>query len=257
VPYDEKLVKEYIHSSWYEYSGGDDAGLHPYEGETKAKYTGPPPPWEYLQGLDKYTWNKSPRYDGHAVQVGPLPRMLVAFASGHEEARTIVKEVMDRLQVGPAALFSTLGRTAARGMETMLIARKMSTWFNDLVGRIKSGDTRTFNGDKWEPEKWPKKCQGYGPLDAPRGALGHWVQIEDGKITRYQCVVPTTWNAAPRDAQGVSGAFEAALTDNHPLLRPDQPLEILRTIHSFDPCMSCGIHVLDATGAGITEVTTS
>lgn len=253
-PYDHEQVKEYISSSWYEYSKGDGAGLHPYEGETKPKYAGPPTPWQYLQDSPKYTWMKAPRYDGKPMQVGPLARMLVGFAAGHEEIRELVKQVLDRLEVGPDALFSTLGRTAARGMETVLIARRMNVWYERLVDRIKTGDTRTFEGGKWEPSSWPRKSQGYGFLDAPRGALGHWVQIEDGKIARYQCVVPSTWNCSPRDQQGQMGPYEAALVDNHPLADPEQPLEILRTIHSFDPCMACGVHVLDVAGRQITEV---
>ncbi len=253
-PYEQQLVKEYINSSWYEYSKGDDAGLHPYEGETTAKYTGPATPWTFLQGEKKYSWMKAPRYDGHPMEVGPLARALVAFASGHKDVREMVKEVMDRLNVGPAALFSTLGRTAARGMETVLLSRRLSHWYDSLVARIQSGDTRTHNGDKWEPSTWPAKAQGYGFLDAPRGALGHWVQIENQKIARYQCVVPSTWNCSPRDQQGQPGPYEAALMDHHPLVKADQPLEILRTIHSFDPCMACGVHVLDATGAEVTRV---
>jgi Ni,Fe-hydrogenase I large subunit len=136
----------------------------------------------------------------------------------------------------------------------VLIARRLTHWYDGLVARIRGGDTSTFNGDKWDPKRWPARAQGYGYLDAPRGALGHWVQIEDGKISRYQCVVPSTWNCSPRDEQGQMGPYEAALVDNHPLARPDQPLEILRTIHSFDPCMACGVHVLDATGSLITSV---
>jgi Ni,Fe-hydrogenase I large subunit len=197
---------------------------------------------------------KAPRYDGRVMEVGPLARALVGFASGHEEIRAMVKEVLDRLQVGPEALFSTLGRVAARGMETVLLARRMNTWYDRLVDRIRNGDTRTFEGSKWDPSGWPAEAQGYGYLDAPRGALGHWVQIKDGKISRYQCVVPSTWNCSPRDAQGQMGPYEAALVDNHPLARPEQPLEILRTIHSFDPCMACGVHVLDLEGNRITEV---
>jgi Ni,Fe-hydrogenase I large subunit len=253
-PYDQKLVQEYITSSWYEYSKGDDAGLHPWDGETKAKYTGPKPPWSYLQDQAKYSWMKSPRYDGRPMEVGPLARMLVAFAAGQKDVRGMVKEVLDRLDVGPAVLFSTLGRTAARGMETVLLARRLSHWYDALVARIKGGDVRTHNGDKWEPSTWPKTAQGYGYLDAPRGALGHWVRIADGKIERYQCVVPSTWNCSPRDKEGQPGAYEAALMDHHPLADPARPIEILRTIHSFDPCMACGVHVLDATGQPVTEV---
>ncbi|HET9513962.1 MAG TPA: nickel-dependent hydrogenase large subunit [Gemmatimonadales bacterium] len=253
-PYDPMKVKEYIASSWYEYSGGDGAGLHPWEGETKAKYDGPPTPWTYLQDHKKYSWMKAPRYDGMAMQVGPLSRMLVAYASGHEEARTLVGEVLGKLGVGPSALFSTLGRTGARGIETVLLARRMSRWYDEMIGRIKSGDTRTFVGDAWSPDAWKPTSQGYGYLDAPRGALGHWVQIENGKIARYQCVVPSTWNCSPRDAEGTPGPYEAALMDNHPLQNPEQPIEILRTIHSFDPCMACGVHVLDAQGNLVTQV---
>jgi len=254
VPFDQEKVKESIHSSWYEYEGGEGEGLHPYAGETKPKYAGPPTPWKYLQDEKKYSWLKSPRYDGMPMEVGPLSRMLVAYASGHAEVKALVGETLGKLQVGPAALFSTLGRTAARGMETLLLSRRMMYWYDQLVTRIKNGDTQTFTKDKWEPSSWPQKAQGYGYLDAPRGALGHWVQIENGKISRYQCVVPSTWNAGPRDAKGQAGPYEASLTDNHPLIDPQRPLEILRTIHSFDPCMACAVHVIDALGTPVTEV---
>jgi len=253
-PYDQSKVEEFIHSSWYEYSDGDDVGLHPWEGETTPRYTGPEPPWEYLQDHDKYTWMKAPRYEGRAMQVGPLSRMLVAYGAGHADVQELVNEVLGRLGVGPAALFSTLGRTAARGIETVLLARRMEHWYDSLVERIRHGDTQTFVGDNWDPGSWPASARGYGYLDAPRGALGHWVEIQNGRISRYQCVVPSTWNCSPRDGQGQMGPYEAALVDNHPLVRPDQPLEILRTIHSFDPCMACGVHVLDPEGRTITEV---
>jgi Ni,Fe-hydrogenase I large subunit len=252
--YDQKMVKEYIHSSWYEYQKGAEQGLHPFEGETAPKYSGPPAPWTYLQDEKKYSWMKSPRYDGKAMQVGPLARMLVAYAHGHKDVKELVGEALGKLKVGPEVLFSTLGRTAARGIETVLLARKMGQWLGELEGNIKNGNLATFTKDKWEPSSWPKKAEGYGYLDAPRGALGHWVQIENEKISRYQCVVPTTWNASPRDAQGQEGAYEAALVDNHPLANPEQPLEILRTIHSFDPCIACGVHVLDAEGREVTKV---
>jgi len=253
VEYDHKKVAEYITSSWYTYEGGDDKGLHPWEGETTPNYTGAAK-YDYLQGEKKYTWMKAPRYEGKPMQVGPLARMLVGYASGHKDIKELVGQALGKLQVGPAVLFSTLGRTAARGIETVLLANRMEDWFNQLINNVKQGQTATFTKDKWEPRSWPKTAQGYGYLDAPRGALGHWVQIEDEKIARYQCVVPSTWNCSPRDAQGQMGAYEAALVDNHPLARPDQPLEILRTIHSFDPCLACGVHVLDADGGLIAEV---
>ena len=254
VPYDQELVREYISSSWYEYPGGDEEGLHPWEGETRPRYDGPPTPWTYLQDNQKYTWMKAPRYEGRPMEVGPLSRALVAYASGHDDVRELVGEVLGRLQVGPEALFSTLGRVAARGLETVLIARRMEVWYNALVARIRGGDTATFSRERWEPNTWPATSQGYGFLDAPRGALGHWVQIRNGSISRYQCVVPSTWNCSPRDPQGQMGPYEAALVDNHPLVDAERPIEILRTIHSFDPCMACGVHVLDATGKLITKV---
>lgn len=252
--YDQSAVAEFIHSSWYEYSKGNEAGLHPYDGETRPKYTGPPTPWKYLQDSDKYTWMKAPRYQGKPMEVGPLARMLVAYASGHKDVKPLVDSTLKALGAPPTALFSTLGRTAARGIETVLLARRLPVWYDSLVRRIQSGDTNTFNGSKWEPSSWPATARGYGALDAPRGALGHWVQIENGKISRYQCVVPSTWNCSPRDAQGQMGPYEAALVDNHPLADPQRPIEILRTIHSFDPCMACGVHVLDATGSTVAEV---
>jgi Ni,Fe-hydrogenase I large subunit len=253
-PYDQEKVREYINHSWYQYQAGPDAGLHPWEGETTPRYDGPPPPWQHLQDYDRYTWMKAPRYEDRPMEVGPLARMLVAYASGHRDARELVAEVLNRLNVPAATLFSTLGRVAARAIETVLLARRMDKWYDDLVARIRGGDTQTFTRDKWEPSIWPARSQGYGYLDAPRGALGHWVQIENGRISRYQCVVPSTWNCSPRDGQGQMGPYEAALVDNHPLVDPQRPLEILRTIHSFDPCMACGVHVLDAQGKTLTEV---
>ena len=254
-PYDHTKVQEFINRSWYEYSAGREAGLHPYNGESKPKYDGPPTPWQYLQDSEQYTWMKAPRYEGQPMEVGPLARMLVAFASGHQEVRAQTSELLNRLQVGPSALFSTLGRTGARGIETVLLARRMEHWYDQLVRRIRDGDTKTFEKAKWEPSSWPDSAQGYGYLDAPRGALGHWVKIKDGVIEKYQCVVPSTWNCSPRGGPGDRhGPYEAALMDNHPLADPARPIEILRTIHSFDPCMACGVHVLDATGREVTSV---
>jgi [NiFe] hydrogenase large subunit/hydrogenase large subunit len=254
LPYDHEQVKEHITSSWYEYEGGDEVSLHPWDGETTPRYTGPPPPWTSLEGYDKYSWTKAPRYADRPMEVGPLARVLVAYASGHQDVQDIVNDVLGRLEVGPEALFSTLGRTAARGIETVLLARKLEDWFDALIARVRAGDTNTFNGERWEPSTWPSSARGYGFLEAARGSLGHWVQIENGAIRHYQCVVPSTWNCSPRDAQGIPGPYEAALTDNHPLVDPERPLELLRTIHSFDPCMACGVHVLDADGKEVVQV---
>jgi hydrogenase large subunit len=253
-PFDQEEIREEITSSWYEYSEGSEAALHPWDGQTTPRYTGPEPPWTYLQDHDKYTWMKAPRYQGRPTEVGPLARMLVAYASGHQDVQGLVNDTLGRLGVGPAALFSTLGRTAARGIETVLLARKMEDWFRNLLTRVQAGDDATFNGERWEPSTWPASARGYGLLEAARGTLGHWVQIENGAIRHYQAVVPSTWNCSPRDAEGANGPYEAALMDNHPLVDPERPLEILRTIHSFDPCMACGAHVLDATGREIVRV---
>jgi [NiFe] hydrogenase large subunit/hydrogenase large subunit len=254
VPFDQMEIREEVTSSWYEYSGGDENALHPWDGETTPRYAGPQPPWEYLQDHEKYTWMKAPRYQGRSMEVGPLARMLVAYGSGHDDVQGMVNDTLGALGVGAEALFSTLGRTAARGIETVLLARKMEDWFGNLLTRVQAGDVATFNGERWEPSSWPATARGHGMLEAPRGTLGHWVQIENGSIRHYQAVVPSTWNCSPRDAAGVNGAYEAALMDNHPLVDPERPLEILRTIHSFDPCMACGAHVLDANGNEIVRV---
>jgi Ni,Fe-hydrogenase I large subunit len=170
--------------------------------------------------------------------------MLVAYASGHKRVKEVVNLVLSKLGVGPAALFSTLGRTAARGIETLITAEMLPTWIDELAGKIKSGDLRIHDNSKWDPSSWPKEAKGYGFHEAPRGALSHWVVIKDGKVANYQCVVPGGWNSAPRDAKGQRGPFEAALIGT-PIKDPQRPIEILRTIHSFDPCMACAIHVVD------------
>jgi len=130
-----------------------------------------------------------------------------------------------------------------------IFADAMQGWYDQLIANIKSGDTRTFNEKLWEPSTWPRQARGAGFMEAPRGALGHWIVIEDGKIANYQAVVPSTWNAGPRDPQGQPGAYEAALV-GHQLHDPKQPIEILRTIHSFDPCIACAVHVSGPNGSG-------
>jgi hydrogenase large subunit len=242
-PFDPEKITEHIKHSWYDYAGGDDRGLHPFNGETRPNYTGPEPPYERLDTDGKYSWLKSPRYDGEPMEVGPLSRMLVAYASGHPRVQEVVGSVLDQLKVGPEVLFSTLGRVAARGIETLVLAERMEGWLDELAGNMAS-DLRIHDNEKWEPSSWPRECSGAGFHEAPRGALGHWVHIEDGAIRNYQCVVPSTWNAGPRDAAGKRGPYEEALLGT-PVADAGQPLEILRTVHSFDPCMACGVHVVD------------
>jgi hydrogenase large subunit len=241
-------IQEQIAHSWYDYSKGKDQGLHPYEGETALNYTGPEPPYKHLNIEESYSWLKAPRWKGKAVEVGPLARVLMLYAKGHEQTRELVNMTLGKLQLPTRALFSTLGRTAARTLETKLLADAMQGWYDQLIANIKAGDTKTFNDVLWDPATWPNQCKGVGFMEAPRGALGHWIVIENGKIANYQAVVPSTWNAGPRDNTGQAGAYEAALQDNHQLVDVKQPVEILRTIHSFDPCIACAVHLSDKDG---------
>jgi hydrogenase large subunit len=241
-------IQEFVSHSWYEYSVGKDKGLHPYDGETKFNYTGPKPPYKHLEVEKQYSWLKAPRWKGKSVEVGPLARVLLLYATGHAQTKELVEMTLSKLEVEPRALFSTLGRTAARTLETKIVADAMQGWYDQLVANIRGGDTRTFNEALWDPSTWPKKAKGVGFMEAPRGGLAHWIVIEDGKIANYQAVVPSTWNAGPRDPQQQPGAYEAALQDNHELADPKQPVEILRTIHSFDPCIACAVHLSDEEG---------
>ena len=252
-PFDPTKITEQVKHSWYDYSGGDDKGLHPFDGETKPNYTGPKPPYEFLTTDAKYSWLKSPRYDGQPMEVGPLSRMLVAYASGHEAVKKQVDAALAHLGVGAEALFSTLGRVAARGIETLVLSEKIGEWADALGANMERRELRIADNSKWEPSTWPEDCAGAGFHEAPRGALGHWVHIRKGRIENYQCVVPSTWNAGPRDAGGKRGPYEEALLGT-PVAKPDQPVEILRTIHSFDPCMACGVHVLDTERREIVQV---
>jgi len=183
------------------------------------------------------------------MEVGPLARVLLLYAdtgaAAHAQTKELVDMTLSKLDIPVEALFSTLGRTAARTLETKVVVDAMQVWYNNLIANIKAGDTQTFNDALWNPSTWPKHAQGAGFMEAPRGALGHWIVIDDGRIENYQAVVPSTWNAGPRDPDGVPGAYEAALQDNHQLAVADQPLEILRTIHSFDPCIACAVHLTD------------
>jgi [NiFe] hydrogenase large subunit/hydrogenase large subunit len=248
----QEKIAEYVDHSWYDSPAGPGAGLHPWDGATDHNYTGPRPPYEYLDTREKYSWVKAPRYEGRPVEVGPLARCLIARASGHREMKAAVDMVLARLQLQPADLCSTMGRTVARGIETLALARKLPEWLEALTGNIRGGDYAVHNGEKWDPETWPAEAKGYGWHEAPRGALGHWIRIKDGKILNYQAVVPSTWLASPRDAKGQRGPYEAALAGT-PLADPKRPLEILRTIHSFDPCLACAVHLFDPErGDGIT-----
>ncbi len=252
---DPEQIKEYISHSWYDYSGGDKEGLHPWDGETKLNYSGPKPPYEHLNVENKYSWLKTPRWKGNAMEVGPLSRMLVGYAAGKDEFRDVVHYALEKLDVPVTALFSTLGRTAARGLETKLVAGWSMEFYNQLLSNIKNGDSRTFTPGKWEPDTWPDEAKGVGMTEAPRGALAHWIKIKDQLIDNYQLVVPSTWNASPRDANGNLSAYEASLIGT-PVADPESPLEILRTIHSFDPCTACAVHLYDQKGKYVHQIQT-
>ena len=248
-------IKEYIYHSWYKYTEGDKAGLHPYDGETNLEYTGPKPPYKHLDVEDKYSWIKTPRWKGQPMEVGPLARLIVAYAAGKEPQKTAVDNVLKQLNLPAEALFSTLGRTAARGIETQLVAGWSLEFFDQLMKNLENGDSRMANPVMWENENWPKKAQGVGLTEAPRGALAHFIVIENNRIKNYQMVVPTTWNASPRDENGNLSPYESALIGT-PIHDANQPLEILRTIHSFDPCLACAVHLYDEEGKYVHQMDT-
>ena len=255
---DPEQVQEFVAHSWYRYPNGED-GLHPWDGVTEPSFElgpnakGSKTNIEEIDEGAKYSWLKAPRWRGHAMEVGPLARYLVAYARGREEIKDQVDRTLAELGLPITALFSTLGRTAARGLETQFTAYKMREVYDELMANLKNGDTATANMEKFDPATWPAEARGVGYGEAPRGALGHWIEIKDTKIENYQCVVPTTWNASPRDPAGNIGAYEAALLGT-PMADAEQPLEILRTIHSFDPCLACSTHVISHDGRELSTV---
>jgi hydrogenase large subunit len=248
LPVDVSQITEEVSRSWYDYRSGDPTALRPERGETTPHYTGPVPPYEWLHtgAEDKYSWLKAPRYDGQVTEVGPLARMLVGYAAHKPEFVHAVDTTLKRAGIGTDALNSTMGRILARALESGIIVDRLNGWLTGLSDNMNAGDLRIADTSKWDPSTWPKSAQGFGPHEVPRGSLGHWVEIDNGLISHYQAVMPTTWNASPRDAQGQPGPYEQALVGT-PVADPTRPLEMLRTVHSFDPCMACAVHVLDAT----------
>lgn len=277
-PRDPEQIQEFVTHSWYKY-GDDTKGLHPWDGVTEPNYAlgaktkGTRTNIQEIDESAKYSWIKAPRWRGHAVEVGPLPRYILAYAhalKGNkyaqrpkeqlEFAAMMVNSGIPKALGLPETQFtlkqllpSTIGRTLARCLEGQYCAEMLVDDYNELVANIKAGDRATANVDKWDPATWPKEAKGVGTAAAPRGALAHWIKIKDGRIENYQCVVPTTWNGSPRDAKGQIGAFEAALLGT-PMVNPEQPLEILRTLHSFDPCLACSTHVMSPDGQEMANV---
>lgn len=257
-PFDPKLIEEYVSSAWYEYADGDGTGLTPDVGETTPKYTGPTPPYEWLGDRDKYTWSKAPRYDGRPMQVGPVARVLVAYLQDEPGTKKLVDHALERYGITVDKLNSTGGRTLARAVEAATAADYMANvTLPTFIENLKKGDIDVFDSTKWEPETWPDDCRGAGFVEVARGMLSHFVHIEGGRVRNYQAVVPTTWLAGGRDPDGNRGPYEEALAGGgHPLADPEQPVEVLRTIHSFDPCMACAVHVLDAEGSELFRTVT-
>jgi hydrogenase large subunit len=255
---DPEQIQEHVAHSWYQYPEGTQS-LHPFAGVTDPKFAlGPKTQGSKtrIEALDegaKYSWIKAPRWRGHAMEVGPLARWVVGYGKGIPEFKEPVDHVLKTLDLPISALFSTLGRTAARGLECQWAVYKLKHFQDKLLAHLKQGDFETANTTRWEPKTWPTKAQGVGFTEAPRGALGHWIQIDAGKIANYQAIVPTTWNGSPRDDVGKIGAFEASLLDT-PMADPEKPLEILRTLHSFDPCLACSTHVVGPSGEPLTRV---
>ena len=250
-PRDPAGIQELVDNSWYSYSS--TGGKHPWDGETTFNYTGPRQPSDQLNVNGKYSWLKTPRWKGKPMEVGPLARMVVGYAAGNAEIKNAVTSTLAALKLPAAALFSTIGRTAARGIETKLIASWALAFHKQLTDNITAGNVSTFVKTKWDPATWPTSARGVGATEAPRGALAHWLVIADQKIDNYQMVVPSTWNAAPRDASGQRAPYEAALIGT-PVYDTNLPLEILRTIHSFDPCLACAVHLYDDKGTKLKTI---
>jgi hydrogenase large subunit len=236
-------VAEGIARSWYD----GDWQRHPYEEETVPRYS-------KFDAGGKYSWVKAPRFQGKPMQVGPLAQVLVGYATGHEPTKRWADAALGKVsqvagvKATPAMLHSTLGRHAARAVRTAVLAELALKHWQLLVDNIQRGDTTIWNEPKFKGEQ-----RGFGFHEAPRGTLSHWVVIKDGKIANYQAVVPTTWNASPRDKKDARGPYESSLIGN-PVADAERPLEVLRTVHSFDPCLACAVHTLDVEGREIARV---
>ena len=240
-----KGVEESVKHSWYK---GGKGALHPYKSDTIPEYTD-------FQADGKYSWVKSPTFYGEPAQVGPLARVVCAVASKHEPTLAYLTKMTDTIKavgkfdVPLAALHSTLGRHAARSVMCSVQADILADQWQKLMENLAKGDLATFN----KPTFPQGEISGFGFHEAPRGILSHWVVIENGKIKNYQAVVPTTWNAAPRNEKDAAGPYEASLIGT-PIANPEQPLEVLRTVHSFDPCLACAIHVVDTRQREVVKV---
>ena len=255
---DLEQIQEFVDHSWYKYPDAAK-GLHPWEGVTDQAFELPPgsdgtkTKFKWLSADGKYSWIKSPRWKGHMMEVGPLARLVMGVAKNVPHIKEPALALLQELNLPLEAVFSTLGRHAARALECRWAAQKMVQYVDDLTANIKAGDEAAANMEFWEPKTWPKECRGVGFCEAPRGALGHWCVIKDTRIANWQAIVPTTWNASPRSPEGALGAFESSLIGT-PVADPERPLEIIRTIHSFDPCLACATHLYNPEGEELCRV---
>lgn len=255
---DLQQIQEFVDHSWYKYPDAAK-GLHPWEGVTDQAFELPPgsdgtkTKFKWLSADGKYSWIKSPRWKGHMMEVGPLARLVMGVAKNVPHIKEPALGLLQELNLPLEAVFSTLGRHAARALECHWAAQKMIQYVDDLTANIKAGDEAAANMEFWEPKTWPKECRGVGFCEAPRGALGHWCVIKDTRIANWQAIVPTTWNASPRSPEGALGAFESSLIGT-PVADPERPLEIIRTIHSFDPCLACATHLYNPEGEELCRV---
>jgi len=249
---DQVGVAETVAHSYY--SSDDDAALvHPWDGQTVPKYAGPSAPVTSLEGSSKYSWAKAPRYQDDPMEVGPLARMLVGYIGDRAVVRSKLAEAIGTLRIGPDALMSTLGRTVARAVEAQVVVDRLDGWLQELTDNLATGDLGLADLSAWDPGSWPSEARGWSFGESPRGAVGHWLTIGDRRIEDYQLVDGSTWNCSPRDARGRRGAMEEALVGT-PVNDPDEPVEILRTVHSFDPCTACAVHAFDPRGAGSIDI---
>lgn len=262
-------ITESVDHSWYKYPDGAK-NLHPWAGVTEAdyKFTGTMEGkhWKNLDENGKYSWIKTPTWRGKTAEVGPLARYIIVYTKVKQGIITpnwVESMMIQQIEMASKIfgmspeewLPTTVGRTVARALESQVCAALERYFFTKLVSNIRNGDTAVMNNEKWDTASWPKVTKGVGVHEVPRGALGHWIVIEDSRIKNYQAVVPTTWNACPRDRDGQHGAFERSMIDT-PVKIADKPLEILRSLHSFDPCLACSAHVYDPNGKQVSIVHT-
>lgn len=266
---DGATIAEAVDHSWYQYQGSNK-DLHPWQGETQPKFefTGEKEGkrWKNLDQNGKYSWIKTPKWQGKIAEVGPLARYIIIYTKvkqGHMQPNWVESMIVEQIDsasklfgLAPEVwMLTTVGRTVTRALESQICVALERYFFNKLIANIRNGDTTVMNNEKWEPATWPKMAKGVGVHEVPRGSLGHWIVIENGLTKNYQAIVPTTWNACPRDGNGKHGAFESSMIDTHVKI-PDKPLEILRAIHSFDPCLACAAHLYNDSGEKISVIKT-